>query len=132
MPTTPTTTETPATLGAFVHSQRPRAWSLAYPAAVREHVQVYAAERRSAGANARMVAEELGLSRHSVRSWSAPRSAPAGLRAVLVVPDREPLSSAATPASSSSPSAPILVSPKGYRVEGLDVAALATLVAAVG
>jgi hypothetical protein len=48
-------------------------------------------------------------------------------RPVALVAAAPPVASVAPP-----PVAPVLVTPKGYRVEGLNVAALAELLAAVG
>ncbi len=112
---------------ALVASKRPSSWSLGYPETVRERVRAYAAARRAGGATASLVAEELGLSRHSIVTWTAPARASARLRPVTVVPDAEP-----APVPAPSPSAPVLISPRGYRVEGLDATGLAALLATVG
>ena len=77
-----------------------------------------------------MVAAVLGLSRHSVSAWTEARQARGNLRPVEVVADPEPPSGVAPVAL--APSLPVLISPKGYRVEGLDVVALAALLAVVG
>ena len=67
-------------------------------------------------------AAELGLSRSSVLGWTARASAPAVFVPVEVVLDPRP-----TP-----PPALALVSPRGYRVEGLDAATIAVLLERLG
>ena len=121
------TTETASELKALLHARRPRAWAQGYPAVVRERVRVYTAKRRAEGATPGVIAEELGLSRHSVLAWTVPPPEVARLRPVEVVADAPP-SSAPAPAQRRL----ALISPKGYRVEGLDVAALAELLAVIG
>ena len=116
-----------AEVRGLLAARRPKSWNLGYPEAVRERVRAYAAGRRAAGATASLIADELGLSRHSVLAWTAPAPTPVRLRPVEVVPDAPPAPSPAT-----APATPFLISPRGYRVEGLDVAMLAALLAAVG
>ena len=137
MATTENPSETAAELKAFVHAQRPRSWAQGYPAVVRERVRAYAVARQAVGATAGMIAEELGLSRHSVQAWTGARPPRVRLRQVVVVPDAEPprppASGTPTPTTPAAVRArPVLVSPRGYRVEGLDVGALVELLAAVG
>jgi hypothetical protein len=75
------------------------------------------------------IAEELGLSRHSVLAWSEASQALVRLRPVEVVSDPAPPRAGSTVLATPSP---VLISPKGYRVEGLDVDTLAALLAVVG
>ena len=130
MARTETTRDTAADVRALVHAKRPKAWAQGYPAAVRDRVCAYVAERRVVGATVGMVAAELGLSRHSVLAWTEARQTRGHLRPVEVIADPEPPSGVAPVAL--APSLPVLISPKGYRVEGLDVDALAALLAVVG
>lgn len=130
MAATETTRDTATDVRALVHAKRPKAWAQGYPVAVRDRVCAYVAERRAVGATAGMVASELGLSRHSVVAWTKARQTRGRLRPVEVVADPEPATGVAPVAL--APSFPVLISPKGYRVEGLDVDALAALLAVVG
>ncbi len=120
-------TETIRELKALLLAGRPEAWAQGYPAAVRDRICVYVAERRAAGATSGTIAGELGISRNSVLAWRPSTEGRARFRPVAVV---APAALAVTLAPSRV--APVLVTPKGYRVEGLDMAALAELLAAVG
>ena len=133
MAATETTRDTAADVRALLRSNRPKAWAQGYPVAVRDRVCAYVAERRVVGATVGMVAAELGLSRHSVSAWTEARHARGRLRPVEVVADPEPPTGVAPEAPVTlAPSLAVLISPKGYRVEGLDVNALAALLAVVG
>jgi hypothetical protein len=133
MATTETTKDTATDVRALLRANRPKAWAQGYPAAVRDRVCTYVAERRAVGATVGMVAAELGLSRHSVLAWTEARQTRGHLRPVEVVADPEPPTGVAPQASvARAPPLPVLISPNGYRVEGLDVGALAALLAVVG
>lgn len=127
MAMTATTVVAAEEVRALLAAKRPGSWNLGYPEVVRERVRAYAAVRRAGGATASLIADELGLSRHSILSWTAPAPAPAALRPVTVVPDASP-----APVPAPLQPAAVLISPRGYRVEGLDVAALAALLTTVG
>lgn len=117
-------TETLEVMRALLGANRPRTWNLGYPAAVRERVRAWVARRRAEGATPSAIAAELGLSRHSVLVWSKPDAGTPALVPVEVV--AEPSAPPTTPA------AVVLVSPRGYRVEGLDVAAIGALLERLG
>lgn len=117
-------TETLESMRALLGASRPRSWNLGYPPEVRERVRAWIARRRAEGATASSIATELGLSRHSVVGWAKSRPGVPGLVPVEVV---------AEPVASSHTGAPaVLVSPRGYRVEGLDVAAIGALLERLG
>lgn len=137
---------------------RPKASSLGYSPAVRHRVATYVQARHAAGAKAQTIAGELGISRHSVIAWaklrgherlrsrrpaalarSAPGSSPARLVPVEVLEDGvETVPTQAKLPGRPDISAPgrapsvVLVSPRGFRVEGLDVEALGTLLERLG
>jgi hypothetical protein len=122
------TVETAASLRALLAAKRPRSWNLGYPEGVRARVRAYASRRLASGSTVNKISEELGLSRTSVRSWmAAPAAAAGGMRRVEVVPEATP-----APIATDVGSGLVLVSPRGYRVEGLDVWAAARLLLAVG
>ena len=121
------TVERAASVRALVAARRPRSWHLGYPEVVRARVQTYASGRLAAGWTVSQIAEELGLSRYSVASWMAAPGPAARLRSVEVVPD-----SIAVPLAPGLGCGLVLVTPRGYRAEGLDVSAAARLPLAVG
>jgi hypothetical protein len=96
------------------------------PARLRADIIRHARAWRAAGASMCTIAAALGVAPESIRRWTqtpppaAPRRA---LVPVRVVADR--------PAAAPSPLL-TLVSPRGFRVEGLGVADVGTLLAALG
>lgn len=124
---------------ALLTTSRPRASAIGFPADVRRRVGIYAAARRARGDRVAAVALELGISHTSVSRWSIVEAAPplqfvaVEVQADVVVPDA--LKAPPTPVvlrTAPSPATPTLVSPRGYRVEGLDLDALATLLGRLG
>jgi DNA invertase Pin-like site-specific DNA recombinase len=116
-------TETLETMRAMLGANRPRSWNLGYPPAVRAKVRAWVARRRAEGMTPTAIAAELGLSRHSVLSWAKRDEVPRSLIPVEVL--------AETDAQAPSAGA-VLVSPRGYRVEGLDVGAIGALLERLG
>lgn len=114
--------ETLESMRALLKANRPRSWNLGYPPAVRTRVRAYVAARRAAGGTPTSIATELGLSRQSVMGWTAAEPGAAVFVPVEVVLDPRP----------AAPPALVLVSPRGYRVEGLDVAAIGALLERLG
>lgn len=125
----------------LVAAGRPTAWSRGYPPAVRERVAAYVLARRSRGDQPSRIASDLGISRHSVIAWAKGRpSEPATPRLVPVVLDvgdtlpdpatAEAIVPATTATASSTPLT--LVSPRGFRLEGLTVDAAAELLGRLG
>lgn len=91
-----------------------------YPARVRDAVTGYALERRDAGASWSTIEGELGMRYETVRRWCHATTREAGIVPVeVVLEDVPPRSEVA------------IVSPSGYRLEGLEpgeaVAALKAL-----
>jgi len=89
-----------------------------YPDGLRAAVLAHTVERRGVGDGIHAIAQSLGLNPNTLYGWLRAGAAPAaGFRKVRVasVPRERP---------SSAPSAPILVTPQGFRIEGLDVSGL--------
>jgi predicted transcriptional regulator len=101
---------------------RRRVWALGprgrgsrVPGMLRRDIVAYARERQIRGAGFKQIARETGLTRETIRNWlRLPRS------------DRELIPVAVVPEVVTH-EAIILVSPRGYRVEGLDVESAAAL-----
>jgi hypothetical protein len=91
------------------------------PDAVRAQVLAYTRRRRAAGHSWARIAHAVGLSVGSLKNWSwtpppARTLVPVDVAAAAVVPA----------------AAVVVVSPGGYRVEGLDLATATTLLRALG
>ena len=85
---------------------------------MRVRVLAYTRRQRTAGQSWARIAHRVGLSVGSLKTWSRP--APPARRLVRV-------------AVTAAPVAPlVVVSPGGYRVEGLDLATATTLLRALG
>ena len=82
-----------------------------YPAAVREAVVALARAQLRQGHSLARVARAVGLSFPTLKTWVAAPAEPA-LRPVTLAPVTEPVSTRAAPVT--------LVTPEGFRVEGLD------------
>jgi hypothetical protein len=115
-----------ADLCKLVSANRPRIASEGYPVRVRDTVVAAAAELRAAGWSDTRLGRELGLSRTTMRLWLS-RPAPSSFRPVTVVNEMV----VPPPAPTCAP-ALVLVSPSGYRLEGLDIDAAAALLARLG
>ena len=101
---------------------RRRVWALGprgpgsrVPELLRSDITAYARERQAGGASLEEIAAEVGLTRETIRNWLRSAKADRELVPVAIVP--EIVEGAAI----------VVVSPQGYRVEGLDVAGVATL-----
>jgi transposase-like protein len=92
------------------------------PEELKKRVVAYVRERRAEGAGYRDVAQELGLSSETARRWCATA---AGGR-----PKRSRRSMVPVEVAAEQPRG-VLVSPSGYRVEGLDLGELAALLRAL-
>lgn len=145
-------------LRSFIDARRPNRLSAGYPREVRARVAEYVPARRAAGLSAGDIADELGLSRNSIVTWCKPTvvEVPAGLVPVEVSADGVASAEDAGPASEGTPlQAPaelpapakppegstaavparerlMLISPRGFRVEGLDLDALGVLLGRLG
>jgi len=97
----------------------------ALPQALHAEVQRYAAWRRRAGASWRTIAESVGVSASALQRWGARARGPAaraGLRRVRLRREEAAVVKAVPSATL------VLISPSGFRLEGLGVAqALALL-----
>ncbi|MDI1289807.1 MAG: hypothetical protein PSX37_07665 [bacterium] len=130
-------------LRARLLASRPESWNLGYPQACRDRVAAYAIARQSAGIGIDAIATELGISRHSVVAWSRSRSgsmvkAPLQFVPVELAAEPPPPEQARRPSFvnvvAASPGRPVgvLVTPRGFRVEGLDLDALGALLERLG
>jgi DNA-binding transcriptional regulator YiaG len=92
---------------------------------LRERCERYAATRSAAGASQKIIAAELGVSAMSVQRWlrARPAARATAMVPVRVVAPRAPLES--TPRI-------VVMTPRGLRVEGLDLDALCTVIARLG
>lgn len=106
------------------HPQRPRN-VVRYPPSLKHRVVVLARRRRGQGASLWRIGQELGLGQQTLRGWMKSTPAPR-MRVVKVVPPDLPREGAR-----SEPGHPVLTTPKGYRVEGLNLEALTGLLRAL-
>ena len=92
------------------------------PAGVRQRIRTVAQRAAAAGWSQQAVAQAVGVSIGSLRNWALPRPG-----ATTVVPVR------VAPPPAAAGTVPLaVVSPAGYRVEGLDVATAVTLLRTLG
>ena len=98
-----------STVRRFARGKHPNA--VRYPASVRAAVVALVRARLGQGQSLARVARGVGISFPTLANWLAAPGAPA-LRPVTVAPTAEP---AAPPRSTL-----VLVTPQGFRVEGLD------------
>src|SRR5215470_14644974 len=80
------------------------------PGTLRRDITAYARERRRAGASLDVLARETGVSPETVRRWLGEARATRELVPVEVVAD------------AIEGNGLVVVSPRGYRIEGLDIA----------
>jgi transposase len=98
----------------------PRGRGRAYPRGLLEKLLSYTVARRRQGATILEVASELGMSFRTLGRWLGERKATAGFERVRVV------------AAPRAAAVIVVHGPRGLRVEGLDLAAVAELVRRVG
>jgi hypothetical protein len=111
-----------AAIRRYQHGRPPRA--VRYPTAVRRTVTALARRRRREGAHVKTIAHEVGVAPWTLALWLR-TPASATLRAVDVVPD--------VPAASAPVHLrPVLITPQGLRVEGLDPDTLVAVLRALG
>ena len=101
------------------HGRRPR--TIRYPPPLREKVIAFARRRQARGARLAAIARDLGLADWTLNLWLRKKPAPR-LRAVEIVPA----------ATTAAPTMPVLITPRGLRVEGAPVDALVALLRALG
>jgi hypothetical protein len=99
-----------ATIARLQHGQARTA--VRYPANIRRQVTAIARRRQRQGADVNAIARDVGVAPWTLALWLR-RSASARLRAVDVVPDSRP-------GAGGGGSAPVLITPRGFRIEGLD------------
>jgi hypothetical protein len=92
---------------------------------VRERCKRYAVARSAAGASQKIIAAELGVSAMSVQRWLRTKSTgtAGAMVPVRVVATRSPL---------EPPSRLVVTTPRGLRVDGLDLDRLCTLIVRLG
>lgn len=96
------------------------------PPALRAELVAHARAWRAAGTSMRTIAAALGVAPESIRRWTQGTPSPAA-RSTALVPVRVV---AERPVGMTPPLT--LVSPRGFRVEGLGLADVGTLLAALG
>ena len=105
------------------HCRSERSRRPEYPDSLRQKIVALARERRESGAGVHRIAQSLGLSPNTLYAWLREGKTTPGLRAVDVVATRR---RASTPRST-----PTLITPRGFRIEGLGVQDLVTLLRAL-
>ncbi len=90
---------------------------------LRERCERYAAVRSAAGASQKIIASELGVSAMSVQRWLRGKAKTKAMVRVRVV---------APPRRAEVMSRPVITTPRGLRVDGLDLDALCTLIERLG
>lgn len=85
----------------------------------------YARMRQRQGTVRRTIAAELGLNLRTLSNWLDGRGR---FRAVEVIDDREAVSTASSPPATRL----VVVTPRGLRIEGLDLDGVVALLARVG
>lgn len=93
------------------------------PAELKARVQAYATERRGQGATLREIGAELGAAAENVRRWSSSSESSGRKRSEVPV---------AVHVIADSNDKVILVSPSGYRLEGLGLEEAVQLLRALG
>ena len=93
-----------------------------YPAHFRDAVVTLARSRVGHGQSRAQVARAVGISFPTLAAWLG-RPGQLGLRPVAVVPEPDP--------EPTRPSSVVLVTPQGFRVEGLDGAVLVAVLRAL-
>ncbi len=111
-----------AEISRLRHGRPPTA--VRYPSALRQHVTAIARRRRAAGANVPAIAREMGVAPWTLALWLRTPSA-AVIRAVDVGPEAPRHSALAV-------AGPVLITPEGIRVEGLDPDTLVAVLRALG
>ena len=107
---------------AAVAALGPRGRTSRIPDAVRAAVLAYARRARAVGRSWTRIAHAVGLSAGALKNWS---QAPAPARTLVPV-------NVATSAPEVPAAALVVVSPGGYRVEGLDLPTATALLRALG
>ncbi len=111
-----------ASLRAAIAKSKQGAGRWRCPSHLRSEVVSYTRRRREAGASFKVVATELGVSENSLIRWQRETNGgrSASLLPVRVADDRD---------FQKSSEGVVVVTPRGYRVEGLTVASAASLLA---
>ena len=116
--------DTAATLRDLLQQSRPRTASLGWPREIRIRVGRHARTRRSRGEGWTVIGNSLGISRNTVRVWVKAQGLAANSSAmvpVVVVEDPHTI-----PTSTPVVSELVLISPSGFRLEGLSISAAIT------
>lgn len=101
----------------------PRGRGRAYPKGLLEKLLSYTVARRRQGASIVEVASEVGVNFRTLARWVGGRKTARFERVVVAAP---------VVAAAASPARIVVHGPRGMRIEGLDVAAVAELVRRVG
>ena len=93
-------------------------WQHGWPAKLRQRIAQHALRRHDEGESWRTIGESFGLNRTTIRSWARVSEVAQeqwDLVPIMVTP-------APSPRPSRAPRRVVLVSPHGYRLEGMDLA----------
>jgi hypothetical protein len=90
---------------------------------LRERCVAYAAQRSAEGASEKVIAAELGVSAMSVHRWLLAKR---GAKVAALVPVR------VIPPATQTASPAVITTPRGLRVEGLDLDAVCVIIARLG
>jgi len=111
-----------AAISRLRHGRPPTA--VRYPRAIRRQVTAIARRRQAHGADVAAIAREIGVAPWTLALWLRQPTA-AVIRAVDVVPEAPRHSAVAV-------AGPVLITPEGVRVEGLDRDTLVAVLRALG
>jgi len=109
----------------LISRTRPTSNQAGYRASVRSEIVALAQHLLAQGATANSVASEIGLAGSTVRSWlkSAAVAGPAFVPVVVAEPDPGFTAAPSPPRAppTPGPTGLTLISPRGFRLEGLDI-----------
>ncbi len=114
--------DTASTLTALLDQNKPACRSVGYAAPIRQRVGVWAAEQRALGRSWSDIADQLPIATTTVIGWT--RLAAEATFVPVVVAGHQGASHATT--------GPVVISPRGWRVEGLDLDAVVRVLGEVG
>jgi hypothetical protein len=118
-----------AQLRKAIEAAGPRNAKRKVPDTVRRAVVEHAAVRRAEGVGTEAIVRELGISPNTLARWAGYRAPKAAAPRAAKAPTFHRVA-VTPPATVAAPAAPLVVyGPHGLRIEGLDVAALAALLA---
>jgi hypothetical protein len=125
-------TDTAKTLRALLARSRPSVNVEGYPLEVRARAGAWIRTRRDAGARWTELGRELGITRTTARAWATREVETSAREAEVRSPSFLPVRVGDGEPSESTSGSPVLITPRGYRVQGLGLEQLAALLERVG